>query len=345
MLNLWLVAQSILPSSPFRFPYQAWINLEQQVEPPYSDYDNLIRSDAWHFLLTITYALGFVLSAIYSIHFLLAVIQSYDGGWRKEWMENLFVTSDVNGTSRLKKAATRRIHCMLHNAMQMHQIVAPEKKSMSVTQQLRLSRAAADPVFLNFLVNGEKEEAAGSFWWTWQQIRTGSLFDTEGVWLPTRLLVFQAGQIVCAVLLGYLALVSVERIADSADEAQASLGEDVPDWVYDFVPTGSQVRRSLYPAAYMASVIMVLLILIYIPRCVNGKCLIIRRSIQGVFFPYYEFLIIILLSTVSTILKYRCGQIPSLRSSNFLVFRISVDSVKFIRYCCYPFLPHNRLTH
>ena len=71
----------------------------------------------------------------------------------------------------------------------------------------------------------------------------------------------------------------------------------MPQWIYNIIPTEEQVRYALYPASSVATLVALLLMLLYIP------------------------------STVSTILKLRCGNIPSLHDGSFVKYRIASDSI------------------
>jgi hypothetical protein len=64
------------------------------------------------------------------------------------------------------------------------------------------------------------------------------------------------------------------------------------------IPTPQDIRVALYPATSVAILVMILLILLYIP------------------------------SATTTILLYRCGQLPSLGSKYFVKYRSAVDTVR-----------------
>jgi hypothetical protein len=73
--------------------------------------------------------------------------------------------------------------------------------------------------------------------------------------------------IILAVNLAGLSL--IDAAAQRADETNKSLEEDydnLPQWVYDVVPSSGQVRGALYPALVMADVVMILLFVLYLPR-------------------------------------------------------------------------------
>ena len=52
--------------------------------------------------------------------------------------------------------------------------------------------------------------ASGGLFWTWRKMFDRSLFDTEGVWLHSRLFVGQAAQLIISVfLIGFFFAVSL----------------------------------------------------------------------------------------------------------------------------------------
>lgn len=58
----------------------------------------------------------------------------------------------------------------------------------------------------------------------------GKLFNTEGIWLPTRLIVFQVIQILMAILLSFIFLKITERAVSEAARAQENLDPSLPRW-------------------------------------------------------------------------------------------------------------------
>jgi hypothetical protein len=176
--------------------------------------------------------LGLVLSTNYLLHSVAIISQKYGWAQGEKGLGRVFVTSHVRGTARVKQAATRKINLMLQNANQMHLPTGKLAGRGSLSMPSTLRSATEDNTFRNFVLHGEsKVSGQGSFRWTWQHIMSGRLFDTEGIWLPTRLLVFQAGQLIFGTFTVYFAFVGVEYLADKADEAVDALGENLPQWV------------------------------------------------------------------------------------------------------------------
>jgi hypothetical protein len=181
-------------------------------------------------------------------------------------------TSDVVGTARQKQAGTRKVNLLLQNARLMHGTTdAVDRDSIGLASSLR--EAQSDTVFQNYTLFGEGHEDAGSLFWTWQLLYSGRLFDTEGVWLPARLWIFQVGHIVitCFVVVAHLRI--LDNAVSAAEDGNASLPDGLPQWVYDIVPTGREVEIALRPAGAVAISVCILITLIYIPRYVYFKCL------------------------------------------------------------------------
>ena len=87
------------------------------------------------------------------------------------------------------------------------------------------------------------------------------------------------------------------RSQTARDDLIEEFGDMLPQWIYNMIPTEQQIRYAFYPAAAIATLVALVLILLYIP------------------------------STVSTILKFRCGRIPSLHDSSFVKYRMASDSI------------------
>jgi len=83
---------------------------------------------------------------------------------------------------------------------------------------------------LNYVLRGEQLENAGGLFWTWKRVFSGELFHTEGIWLPTRLIVFQGAQVVVGVCLSLIFFKVTSLTAERAKRAQDDLDPDLPDW-------------------------------------------------------------------------------------------------------------------
>jgi hypothetical protein len=209
--------------------------------------------------------MGLFLSFSYFMHFLIPFAQN-KGYELPKWGGFFLTTSDAIGTARTKRAGTRKVNELLKNARAMHGTVEALVKSGANMAGKSFLKSESDGVFQNYTLRGESSVEAGSLFWVWERIVSRELFDSEGIWFPSRLIIFQVGQIVVAAAVLFLLFFFVERVAKEADEATASLEEGLPDWIYDLVPTGAQVRFALIPALAVSVAVCVILILIYIPR-------------------------------------------------------------------------------
>jgi len=90
-----------------------------------------------------------------------------------------------------------------------------------------------DQTMLNYVLRGEQIEDAGGILWTWKRILSGKLSDTEGIWLPTRLLVFQGVQFVTGIVLVGMVFAITAIAANRAEGFRDDLDPDLPDWVFE----------------------------------------------------------------------------------------------------------------
>lgn len=256
---------------------------DYEVSDSVSDY---AKSDTFIWVVYLTTCFGSLLSFTYLLHFFISVGRKF--GYienpdiyrdQNDGIINRFSTSShVIGTARTKRAATRKVNSMLTNARSMHGRVFGHDTAETIDnnkqqrQKDKMGVEAVDAVFQNFTLRGERTVKAGSLFWTWQKIRSGELFDEEGIWLPSRLIIFQVGQVVIGIFFSAVMFYVVEQAAREADRATAelkinlSLGNRYPEWVIDMVPTGNEVRGALLPSASIAVCVCFMLIIIYLPR-------------------------------------------------------------------------------
>lgn len=224
--------------------------------------------------LYLTTFLGILLAVNYFLHFMIALAQERGYALPEgKWVEMFTTTSHAVGTARCKRAATRKINSLLANARSMHGATEALTAAAARPTQVNVSfpSSASDTVLQNYILRGDGIERIGSLFWVWENIRNGSLFDAEGIWLPARLVIFQFAQIAVAILSLFLLYFIVDEAARAADEATATLENDLPAWIYDLVPTGAEVRGALIPAASISVAVCFFLILIYVPRYASQK--------------------------------------------------------------------------
>jgi hypothetical protein len=219
----------------------------------------------------LVFIVGVVLAILYAIPIFFSFLRHFAGRATNPVvvLQHLMATSCTRAETRLKWAATRKLNRVLTNAHSLHKRgrspLLPQGRR-STSPQRNAVESESDQTIRNYVLRGEREEFAGGIFWTWRRIIDGSLFDTEGIWLNTRLLVFQAAQVIIGAVVAFVLISSVNHIADQAAEAIDKLDPDLPDWVQELVPTPQMVYIALYPASIVATIVMVLLIVLYIPR-------------------------------------------------------------------------------
>jgi hypothetical protein len=236
---------------------------EETTSKPYNDAEDRVKRTFWQPFKNLTLGVGFLLALIFTWRLLIILLVN----WGKDFggrLKSLTISSNLRGEYRLKQAATRKLNTMMVNAHSLHQVdTAPDQ---SVRDSMGDSSFAARAM-LNFVLRGQREEKIGGVVWTFGQIFSGKLFDTEGIWLPTRLIVFQGAQVIIAGFLGFAFIFLTRTAADMADDAQGTLDDyDMPQWAIDIVPTRQDVQIALYTSSGAAIFGMINLILIYIPR-------------------------------------------------------------------------------
>jgi hypothetical protein len=144
-------------------------------------------------------------------------------------------SSDERGMAMAKRACTQKISMMMSSAREMHrdvaQLDAGQSKDLSRSKKFDL-QTHTDPVFQTYVLQGEGRETCGSWLWVVKTILSKELFEKEGIWLPSRLWVFQSIQIVVLVLYVILSQVLIEKAVLNADDATAELPEGLPFWIY-----------------------------------------------------------------------------------------------------------------
>jgi hypothetical protein len=238
-------------------PYISVTAFERSIEPPYESGtpEYTVNDLTFHSFQWVTRFFGMLVSLLILIQLILALI-----GQRSirasEFLSTLFVTSHVRGTARSKKAATRKINTVLQNAHSLQ----PQKASGQT------SAAMKEDVMANFVLRGEIYEDCGGLFWTWKRVFSGALFDEEGIWIMSRLIIIQTAQFLFFAVFTFALLLVIDQAAIMAEEARGELQPGNPPWVYDIVPTAQQVRIALYPALAAAMFVMLAISLIYIPR-------------------------------------------------------------------------------
>ena len=219
------------------------------------------------------FALGMVLTLFFAFQAIISCLsKDKHPGELHQPLRMTAAPSSWNAESRMHRAARRKVTSMVANALKLHQL-----EDVSLSRNAKLSNArkkelsgTRDQTSRNYILYGEKFVDMGGILWTFWRLIDGSLFREEGLWLNTRLVVIQISQLITGLFLSVFFFLIAERLAQEADDYRNSLAEDdYPDSIMNIFPTGEMVRKSFFPAAVVAIVIMSMIALLYIPRYVS----------------------------------------------------------------------------
>ena len=268
--------------------------------------------------------MGFILCFLFALQMiasLLAKNRRPSELWQP--LRMMASSSSWNAEYRVHRAARQKVGKILSNTLELHKFDGLEpgmSLKLSNNRRKQLS-STTDQTSRNFILRGHRYQASGGILWTFWKICDGSLFNEEGLWMSTRLVVIQIGQLVSGTFIIVFFFVQTERLAKRADEYRDSLAEDgYPNFIMDIFPTGAMVRGALFPASIVALIISAMIVLLHVPRQV-----FLQRRCQDNF--KYSCTPVSLNSAMSTVLKYRCNLLPSLGSSYFEDYRVAVDLV------------------
>ena len=231
--------------------------------PDPNDLDQL-AGNYTQFLRIICLCTGLILAAIY---LLFTVLYSSEAlrDWLGALLPNELVRShSVRGYTSMKRAANYKLTKLLINAYVLHNPNASKyfnEKNESVD-----TTSKDDIAMKNFVLYGDQREPSGGVFWTWKRLLTRSLFEEDGVWISSRLVVIQCAQLIASALVVGIMVFVVPAYEDDVRKARNELPKDLPSWVYRTVPEPWMVPTSLYPAAACAGAVCAGLIVLYIPR-------------------------------------------------------------------------------
>lgn len=219
-----------------RVPFLIVRRVQEEEDIANSTTSDLIQNDAYKRLQLVPLGIGFLLAFLFLLELLKSLFRwccSFST-FLSEFLNGLTASSSAWADTRLKRAATRKVNKLLMNARRLHQ---PIELAPGVLRESSVGNVTSDETMRNFVLDKERTELVGGLGWTWYKIFDGTLFDTEGMWINTRLRIIQVAQVIVIFAVSVIMLRSVERIADQSEEARDDLGPNVPGWVRDFVPT------------------------------------------------------------------------------------------------------------
>mmetsp|Transcript_11005 Transcript_11005/g.16619 ORF Transcript_11005/g.16619 Transcript_11005/m.16619 type:complete len:884 (-) Transcript_11005:209-2860(-) len=180
-----------------------------------------------------------------------------------------------------KLAAIFKTSRLINNALQLHKKPDTDKYALKESEVMR-----------EYVLRGSAhEENTASLVWTWKNIWSRSLFWHEGIWFHSRLLVGQVTMIITTCLIFALMIHVTSNMVDTVEEWRADIVDDSMSSASEFaskaIPKKGDVILSSIVGISVSMVVAITLISLQIP------------------------------STVSTILKYRTGVMPTLHDPFF----------------------------
>jgi hypothetical protein len=223
----------------------------------------------------------------------------------------LFLPADIRRSAGTKRAGTYKINDILSNAYSL------QRKAHKKTHDGN----ADNETMIAFLLFGEKQEDCGGFFWTWSRaIFTHSVRSIkDSVWVHARYAIGQMGQLAVTIVFVAAWWAGTKSLAASTDAYREELIEDggvgtdtalffVPEsWMYAIIASFSclSIGALSHPVAFSHYRIYYS----FIP----GGSITISVLALLIMIPYP--------STVSSVMKYRCGYLPSLHDPQFQKYR------------------------
>mmetsp|Transcript_5372 Transcript_5372/g.10247 ORF Transcript_5372/g.10247 Transcript_5372/m.10247 type:complete len:1062 (-) Transcript_5372:1117-4302(-) len=155
-----------------------------------------------------------------------------------------------------------------------------------------------------YLSHDDEVDDSGGLIWTWSQLLSRRIFKEQGIWIHSRLAVGMEGQLITFGFLAWLLFSQTNDWVNQAEEARARIiaaAEFGPatDFALWYIPTARTIQDSSTVGIVAALTVGIALILLYLP------------------------------SAVATVLKLRCGVIPSMHDPYFLCYRLSADTTYY----------------
>lgn len=301
----------------------------------YSGYD--AASDAFGASYYLTLILGIMLLIMYFADIIELVLP-------KQWLKNggylqaiLTSAGDRMETSS-GKAASHRMKKMLNNALELGDTASQSSESRRGSEGESKDISGSNAIE-RFIILPKQTEKVGGIIWTWKRLFDGSIFAEHGIFPSCRLLMCNFAQLVVVGMIifytRYLYRKQANFFYDFTEEnykaflncigASESL---TPSYVNPYNETVEncanqypKVKEAVSQVNFWKDAFMSLAI---------TKNQYLAAAWVGLFvsLPAAIFYIVILIpSFVSTVLKYRSGVIPSLDDKDFLRCRHALDSV------------------
>ena len=98
-------------------------------------------------------------------------------------LKRVLASGSLYMEGNMKKAANFKINRMIMNAFNIHDTAAQESDSLGSGKESMYGKA-----LLSYSKISDATEEVGGHRWTWNGLRTGRLFEEEGIWLSNRVM-------------------------------------------------------------------------------------------------------------------------------------------------------------
>lgn len=260
----------------------------------YATENDILKS--WGFDITTKVYLGFGIFLLIFIPFNL-ISSCWDSPGSESSSRELGtscwrLSNNLLTSTAIKCAATTKINTMLQNAYKLHKF-SDDEDGETIHNLIN-----------HYLIKEDEYFQCGGLFWSWKQLlQQNNLLREHGILLHARLLIGQQGQVLTFILFIWFMIYETEIIASDADDnitqVQSLPNSVARDQLLRYLPPGRIIRTSLYIGTTIGAIIGILLIALYLP------------------------------STVNTILKLRCGILPSLHDVHMKKYRYSADTIYY----------------
>jgi len=176
--------------------------------------------------------------------------------------------------------------------MMLQNATAIHQSDESTTYRSPRMETSYGRALLNFAKHSDEREPAGGLLWTWRRVWNGTLYSEQGVFLNSQVMAGNAAQIIVCVF------ICVAGVALVVAESQYEVVDD--GFLSEYVPKRWMILLATLVGLACGLLASIHTTLLYVP------------------------------SSVSTILKFRSGVIPSLRDTSFTNYRSSEDQIALL---------------
>jgi len=210
-------------------------------EPPNDDlYENFADT-----MRKIVMSFGLFLAFLYVILAAKYTFKSLRNKLEVILPSELFASHAVRGYTSMKRAANIKVTKILTNAYILHADDAAAYFRKGVESAESSAKKHRDVAMRNFVLYSGQTENVGGMLWTLKGLLTRSLFEEEGIWINSRLVTIQVGQLIASVCFIAVLFAQVPIWAEDSQRTREDLPDGVPQWVTDMIPKSWMIKVSI----------------------------------------------------------------------------------------------------